>query len=322
MSNFENNINPEDILTQKENLTYKKKENTFDLKNYLQAKLSGDETSKTLTIRLLPFTPEGGTPFHKVWMHMVKVNKEISASGWKTFPCPTHNKLGDRCPFCEVSDGTKDKIKTINDEPLKKKLSEVEFMNRAKEYWVVRCIERGHEEDGVKFWLFPHSKKNDGVYNKIINKFQTRYEAAKNAGKYNNIFDLNTGRDIIVVLSKTSDGKTSTDIDIADDASPLSDNYELGVSWVNDTKKWNDVFTVKNTDYMSVVATGGVPVFSKEKNKYVNKYDQEEEVVKTEQKASIAEPIDDTTLFTTIPTETVTKTSYANTMTTEDDLPF
>ena len=41
----------------------KPKKTQFDTKNYLQARLGEKESSKTLTIRLLPFSPEGGTPF-------------------------------------------------------------------------------------------------------------------------------------------------------------------------------------------------------------------------------------------------------------------
>ena len=45
------------------------KKTQFDQKNYLNARLGRDENTKTLTIRLLPFSPEGGAPFKKVYMH-------------------------------------------------------------------------------------------------------------------------------------------------------------------------------------------------------------------------------------------------------------
>lgn len=328
MSNFISNIGVNDVLSQKESVEFKKKGNTFDLKNYLQAKLSGDETTKTLVIRLLPFSPEGGTPFHKVWMHMIKVNKEVSASGWKSFPCPTHNHLGDDCPFCDVAANAREKAKTVNDEAIKKTINDVEFMNRSKENWVVRCIERGHEDDGVKFWLFPHSKKNDGIYNKIMNKFQNRYETAKLKGKECNIFDLNNGRDLIVTLTKTSDGKTSVDIDVDDEETPLTTDYEKGISWVNDSKKWNDVFTVKNTDYMRIIATNGVPVFDKVQQKYVNKNDlpKQADMEKVNHLSEVAKQFEEDegeSVFTKINTDVKTPNVAVNQNIDEgDDLPF
>ena len=41
----------------------------FDKKNYLNVKLEPNENSKTITIRLLPFDVNGGSPFKKVHMH-------------------------------------------------------------------------------------------------------------------------------------------------------------------------------------------------------------------------------------------------------------
>ena len=157
----------------KENVTSKKR-TEFDPKNYLQARLNQGETTKTLTIRLLPFSPEGGSPFKKVFIHTVKVNKELSPGGWRTFVCPTHNEMGDKCPFCEVSAKAKELRHTAPSEVEKKKYGDIEFMNRAKAAWIVRCIERGHEEDGAKFWLFNDSAKKDGVYDKIMNIYFER----------------------------------------------------------------------------------------------------------------------------------------------------
>ena len=92
--NFSVNIDAEAVKNQyeQEQKTFTPKKTQFNEKNYLQARLSDKETSKTLTIRLLPFSPEGGSPFKKVFMHTVKVNKEVAPNGWKTFVCPTHNK--------------------------------------------------------------------------------------------------------------------------------------------------------------------------------------------------------------------------------------
>ena len=275
---FSVNIDAEAVKTQyeEEQKTFTPKKTQFNEKNYLQARLSENETSKTLTIRLLPFSPEGGSPFKKVFMHTVKVNKEVAPNGWKTFVCPTHNKkegeiMGDACPFCETSAKARELKSKSLDEGTKKRYGDIEFLNRVKEMWIVRCIERDHEEDGVKFWLFNSSKKKDGVYDKIMNLAKIRSEAAARKGNTYSIFDVNNGLDLIITLTKTADGKTS--IQIVDDGlpSPLTDDFELGESWIKDTKQWYDVYTVKSYDYMRIIATGGVPIFSKELNKYVDK---------------------------------------------------
>ena len=248
----------------------------FNAKNYLNVRLSPEETSKTLTIRLLPFSPDGGTPFKKVYMHTVKVNKGVSQSGWKTFVCPSHNKVdgksfADKCPFCELTSKARSLKSSALDEPTKKKYGDIEFINRVKEKWIVRCIERGHEDDGVKFWLFNTSRENKGVYDDIMNLARIRSESAKKKGKEYNLFDLNNGLDLIVTITRTANDKTS--IQIVDEGIPsqLSEDVELGISWLNDDKKWYDVYTVKPYDYMEVVASGGVPVFNHDLGKYVDK---------------------------------------------------
>lgn len=274
---FDVNIDANEVMRQyaAEQQAAKKKV-TFDSKNYLDAFLGKTEQSKTLTIRLLPFTPQSGTPFHKVYAHTVRVNKEVATSGWKTFICPTHNleggdPMGDRCPFCETSATARNKRFETTDENLKKKYNDIEFANRAREMWIVRCVERGKEEDGVKFWLFSHSKKKDGVYDKIMNIATQRAESAKKKGNIYSIFDLNNGMDLIITLSRTSDNKTNIQVIDEGMPSPLSTNAEQGMSWINDSKKWTDVYTVKNYEYMRIIALGGVPYYDKEKGQYIDK---------------------------------------------------
>jgi hypothetical protein len=200
--------------------------------------------------------------------------------------CPTKNKkdgqvMGERCPFCDLSAKAKElKFKSL-DEPTKKKYGDIEFMNKAKESWIVRCIERGHEEDGVKFWLFASSKKKDGVYDKIMNLANQRAASAAKKGNKYSIFDLNNGMDLIITLTRTSDGKTSVQVIDEGMPSPLTDDFDLGMKWINDSKQWNDVYTVKSPEYMEIIAGGGVPVYNKDLGRYVDK----EESVKVKEEA-------------------------------------
>ena len=303
--------------------TTTKKKTEFDKKNYLQARLKPGEKSETLTIRLLPFSPEGGSPFKKVFIHTVKVNKELSPGGWRTFVCPTHNEMGDKCPFCEVSAKAKELRHTAPSEVEKKKYGDIEFMNRAKAAWIVRCIERGHEEDGAKFWLFNDSAKKDGVYDKIMNIYFERKKAAEKKGKTSNIFDLNEGKDLIVTLTKDDNGKTVTKVVDDEDKTPLTEDYEQGMAWINDSKQWNEVYTVKSYEYMSIVIKGGVPVFDKTQNKYIDveeKKEEEKKAAEEELKENLTEHTKD---FSDFPKEEKEDKSAGGIIIDgEDDLPF
>lgn len=329
--NFSVNIDAEAVKAQyeQEQKTFIPKKTQFNEKNYLQARLANNETSKTLTIRLLPFSPEGGSPFKKVFMHTVKVNKEVAPNGWKTFVCPTHNKkdgnvMGDGCPFCETSAKARELKSKSLDEPTKKKYGDVEFLNKVKEMWIVRCIERGHEDDGVKFWLFNSSKKKDGVYDKIMNLARIRSESAARKGNTYSIFDLNNGLDLIITLTRTADNKTS--IQIVDDGfpSPLTDNYELGMSWIQDEKNWYDVYTVKSYDYMTIIAMGGVPVFNKELGKYVDKEEMNKIKEEAEQKRIEDELTEETRDYSEVvnSNEIIVDATNSADDDSEEDLPF
>ena len=334
--NFSVNIDAEAVKTQyeQEQKTFTPKKTQFNEKNYLQARLSDKETSKTLTIRLLPFSPEGGSPFKKVFMHTVKVNKEVAPNGWKTFVCPTHNKkdgeaMGDGCPFCETSAKAKELKSKALDESTKKRYGDIEFLNKVKEMWIVRCIERDHEEDGVKFWLFNSSKKKDGVYDKIMNLAKIRAEAAARKGNDYSIFDLNNGLDLIITLTKTADNKTS--IQIVDDGfpSPLTDDFDLGMKWIQDDKNWYDVYTVKSYDYMAIIAQGGIPVFNKELNKYVDKEEMNKIKEEAEKKRIEEELTEETKDYSAINDNgiiidgtTMTAETKADETQEEEDLPF
>lgn len=299
---FNVNIDAEDVLMQYQRETAAPIRKTqFDTKNYLNARLGKDETSKTLIIRLLPFSAEGGTPFQKVMMHTVRVNKELSPSGWKTFVCPIKNYkdgvlMGDNCPFCETSAKARELKQKSIDEPTRKKYGDVEFMNRAKEMWIVRCIERGHEEDGVKFWMFSSSKKHNGVFDQIINLVNQRAAIYAKRGEKYNLLNLDNGMDLMVTLSRTTDNKTSVQVLDAGERTPLTDDKEQGEKWIKDDKKWYEVYTVKPYDYMAIVASGGVPVYDKTLGKYVDKAEAtaiKEEAKEAEIAANYATPTRD-----------------------------
>lgn len=310
MDNFNVNINVDDILTQREEENVNLRVNTFNVKNYLQARLSDKEDAKEITIRLLPFSPNGGSPFYKIFMHQVKVNKDVSPSGWKRFPCPQKNHVDGNCPFCETAELARTLKKNAVSDVDKKRYDEVEKSSYARPMWLVRCIERNHEEDGVKYWLFSDSKQKDGIYDKIHAIFRKRLEKGKN------IFDLNSGKDLCLSLTKDSNGITRIAITDEDEWTPLTTDYDLGVSWINDPKVWTDVYKVKPYDYLSIILKGGVPVYNKELQKFV---DRDEMKNQTEEQHHMQ---DDIPAHEVVQVENIQNKMSSYDDEDDDDLPF
>lgn len=282
------NITQDSIFAQKDELDSKKvyKKVNFDTKNYLDTKLNSKEVTKTITIRLLPFTPEGGSPFHSIHTHGIKVNPELIQGGgkpYKSYVCcknttELHEKHGNKCAICDANEKFKSLSKTAESEEKKKMYSDLDFQTKKSETWIVRCIERGKEDEGVKFWKFNHSKKNDGIYDKLFNLFKIRNDEAVNDGEKEgyNIFDLYKGKDLVLTLTKSTDGKISIGVTDAGRPSILSKDPEKITEWVNDEKQWTDVYGIKTYDYLQVVLTGEVPYFDQNLKTFVAKKDIEQ----------------------------------------------
>jgi len=253
--------------------SYKKKVE-FDEKHYLNTILSEGETQREITIRLLPFSSTELSPFKKVHVHSVKAVNKDGVRKWKLFMCPIGMKKSDSCPFCEAAAEAKRLKFETTDADMKKKYNELEFMNSSKDYWIVRCIDRDHEEDGVKFWRFPDSRKGDGIWDKMYNLFETRNKRGTN------IFDLYEGKDIIVTIKreKNDKGKENTVCLIQDDdrIKPLAATEEQMAQWVNDPMTLDDVYSTKDYDFLSLVLNGKFPVWSKNLNRWIGKDEAEQ----------------------------------------------
>lgn len=288
------NVNSDDVFAQNEIVNtenkqiFKKKVN-FSETNYLNVRLKKGENSKTLRIRLLPFSTDGGTPFHMIHMHNLKVDKKLSESGFKSYVClaktkDIDEKLGDKCPLCDLHDKANQLLRESGNEIDKKRYSDLEFQTRCKNVWVVRCIDREHEDEGVKFWKFNTSSKKDGVYDKLFNLFKERM-LETGEEKYN-IFDIDNGKDLIITLTRGNDDKTSLTIMDASRDSPLSKDPVLIEKWVSDEKKWSDVYVAKPYEYLEIVAVGDVPFFDKNDKKWVSEQsilEKKKELEKIEQ---------------------------------------
>ena len=142
-------------------------------------------------------------------------------------------------------------------------------------------------------------------------------------GKDSNIFDLNEGKDLIVTLTKDDNGKTVTKIVDDEDKTPLTESYEQGIAWINDPKQWTEVYTVKPYEYMEIVVKGGVPVFDKNQNKYVDsaeKAEEDKKAAEEELKENLTEHKKD---FSDFPKEEPKEDNFGGVIIDgEDDLPF
>ncbi len=257
----------------------------FNPSNYLNTRLGDNETSRTFNIRVI-LTPDNDgkykvaipTEVHNIVLNTKQQKaKLISNSKFKSFICLNDSHLMNdggnaivKCPFCEkkdeiiaeankiiINENDNDEVKKAK--ALKKKAILKEgYSNESKIAYVVRCIERGKEEEGVKFWRFNQHDDKKGI-------FDTLYGFCKTyANRGVNIFDYENGYDIIVTLNKSSDGKTV--INLMPDVlpSPLSTDENQKNLWLNDTKDWRDMYRAKSYDYLKIVADGETPVWDKD----------------------------------------------------------
>lgn len=315
MADYRRNITPE--VMDDECAEKKPQARTaFDAKNYLNVKLAPGENEKTLRIRLLPVDKDTNSPFKTIYMHQMKVAPEISQSGWKSYVCLNktedidHDTFGTDCPFCEMNKMAYEKMTKAKSFAKKANESEdydeeyeqnveaerwkaISLANKPSEVCVVRCIERGAEEDGPKFWKF--NVRDDGKDPKSLIKTlykERRQESIEEAmEEYEvdrqedlpddfepvNILDLDNGRDLKVTIKRVFDkeGKPTkkTSVSIVDYGKnrPVSRDEDELDDWVNDKKVWSDVFVAKPYDYLSIISNGEVPFYDKANQKWVSK---------------------------------------------------
>ena len=271
------NITFDYIIEEESNQKQQFKSSNFDVKNYLNVKLEPGETEKSLTIRLLPMDLKTGNPFVKVHVHNVKVPKELSsgANNYKGFICLQknkdidHTKFGNKCPFCELNRVAYEESTKTTDETKKKELQKLSLSNLAQEAVIVRCIERGKEDDGVKFWKFNIRQDKTDPYNQILNLHALRREAGERKGKVVNTLDIYNGRDLTITISEK--GTSAPTIIDDSDNSPLSEDENKMREWIFDPKKWQDVFTCKPYEYLELVSQMKIPWFDRELQKWVDK---------------------------------------------------
>jgi hypothetical protein len=231
----------------------KKSDKVYDLKNYFSTYIKEGVKSATKEVRLLP-TQDGTSPFVEFHGHKIQVNGE-----WKTFACLKHEK-NEPCPFCEAREALLATGKETDKELAKN--------YKARLMYIVKLIDREKEVDGVKFWRFNHDYRSQGIMDKIM--------GAINALKKNrDITDVENGRDLVVTINRNPQTNAIGVSAIATtDPSPLSEDTEMSELWLNDTRTWEDVYSLRNYDYLEIIVKGGTPVWDTNLSKFVDKETQ------------------------------------------------
>jgi hypothetical protein len=134
---------------------------------------------------------------------------------------------------------------------------------RSRKFYIVKVIDRDHEEDGPKFWRFKHNFKNDGILDKIIPIWRNKGD----------ITDPEKGRDLVIELAKakTPKGKEYTTVStiMYDDPNPVHEDKQQAKAWMEDELTWLDVYSKKPVDYLEAIARGETPKWDSEKGGYV-----------------------------------------------------
>lgn len=266
----------------------------FNEKNYLNTRLKENETERRIRVRILPVSATNGDIFLPIYFHSLMVDKEISRSGFKTYICLNDLNVQDHdsrgCPLCNHSKELFNEANNMTNKSEQKTMLKSAYSFQRKRVYIVRVIERGKEDEGVKFWRFNERSDKNGIYDKLMELYKQRKEEAKFDGEENySIFDLNNGRDIIITLKYIANTKKTT-IDIVDSGNktPLSKDIDLANKWISDTKTWRDIYAIKDYDYLSIISEGKIPYLDKINNKWIEKKpqninkDKEQEVLDTE----------------------------------------
>jgi hypothetical protein len=227
------------------------------MKKYFAAILKDSEKQGQRKIRILP-TTDGSSPFKEVWFHEINVDGK-----WQKFYDPGKND-NERSPLNEVYE----ELMSTGRESDKQLATQY----KARKFYIVKVIDRDHEEDGVKFWRFKHNYKQEGILDKIIPIWKAKGD----------VTDPDKGRDLILELTKakTPKGATYTVIQTVmyDDPTPTHEDAEQASTWINDELTWEDVYSKKPVEYLESIARGETPRWDTDAGKYIYSNSSESEV--------------------------------------------
>lgn len=255
----------------------------FNANNYLNTKLDKGEQKRVVNIRILPIDMSGNL-CAEIFTHGLKVPYEVAKSGYKSFMCLNDKRNPNYdpnvpCPLCakgtelwQASEEAKKKGDPAS-MALSKSLADQAKPFFRKTTYIFRVIDRDHEEQGVKFWRFNGRNDKKDPYNELINLFAiNRAEVLKFQGVDGyNMFDIYQGKDAMLTLTLDKKGEreyTAVSVSVSGYMTPLSQNPELANQWLNDPKKWTDVYTHKSAEYLQIISEGLVPRFNQDTQHY------------------------------------------------------
>jgi hypothetical protein len=222
---------------------------------------------------------------------------------WKTFACLKHEK-GEACPFCEAREALLATGKE-SDKELAKKYN-------ARKMYVVKVIDREHEDEGVKFWRFNHDYRKEGIYDKIIGVLNAIKKDVTNA---------ENGRDLLLTINRNMNNIPVVSAVASLDPSTLSEDQEMKDLWLSDARTWEDVYSVRTYDYLEIIVRGGIPVWDKDEKKFIDKAALTTENADSTLEAELTMGVENIKASLQV-AETVETTTTASTDEEEDDLPF
>ena len=269
----------------------------FDAKNYLNTRLADGEQKRTINIRIvLTEDIDGKRKFAiPVNIHSLKLSlnqnrqNKVAKGGYKSFICLNDHHVKDNlgkdgCPLCQKKLKIFEEANGVDDVNEKKAICKQAYSYDTKTSYIVRCIERGKEDEGIKFWRFNKHDDGSGPFDIIKELWMTYHAAGRD------IFDYKDGIDLILTLTKApkknENSSEKTAIKIMADVmpKPLGTDEQIEM-WVNDTKDWKDMYRAKSCDYLAIIADDKTPVFNPELKKFVP-WVEENEKEKAEQEAA------------------------------------
>ena len=238
------------------------------MKKYFTTVLPKGSKGEERRIRILP-TKDGSSPFVEAYFHEVQVDGK-----WVKLFDPKQE--GKRSPLNEVYEGL---MMTGVDSD-----KELARTYRSRKFYIVKVIDRDHENDGVKFWRFKHNHKGDGIMDKVFPIFRNKGD----------ITNSETGRDLILslALTKSGNGKEYTTINsiIPEDAGVLHTDSDVAKTWLEDELTWSDVYAKKGEDYLELVARGEAPRWDSDQKRYVSSSTSDEVIASPKSSTPVVDP--------------------------------
>ena len=238
------------------------------MKKYFTTVLPKGSKGEERRIRILP-TKDGSSPFVEAYFHEVQVDGK-----WVKLFDPKQE--GKRSPLNEVYEGL---MMTGVDSD-----KELARTYRSRKFYIVKVIDRDHENDGVKFWRFKHNHKGDGIMDKVFPIFRNKGD----------ITNAETGRDLILslALTKAGTGKEYTVINsvLNDDPSALHTDADVAKTWLDDELTWSDVYARKGEDYLELVARGEAPRWDSDQKRYVSSSTSDEVIASPKSSTPVVDP--------------------------------